>query len=452
MNKKNLTKKALNIATAMLCVSLLYLVSCQDENKSAIYDPSQPVAVTSFTPDSGRISEMVLLDGANFGTDTSNIRVYFNSKKAATVSSTGTRILALVPRLPGDTCVVTVEVGGNKATYPERFRYKIAATATTFAGQPGNTGPVVDGLIPKDARFDITYLGIDKNDNIYASSGSDNGMLMKFNEKEQTSMRIATAAHGMETRFQINAHPETGVMMMGAEGATLRNNFLFCDPEEGWVPKNRYIKEWILNDYELPVDDGSERVENPVNHYHCLYCLADGHYYTRYTGGHIVKINPTTWVAEIVAMTTPGIAYGMVFHPKRTSELWIGYANPSYHGIFTLDVTDPTNTFTQHTDDLIGGFRDGKLSQALFKEIRQINFDNEGNLFVGDSDNNCIRKIDTETMIVETIIGIPGVAGYVNGKKEDAQFQKPHGIVVDSDGVIFVGDHQNDCIRRIAIE
>jgi hypothetical protein len=85
MNSKNLTirLKALNIAIAMLCIGFFVFVSCKDEDKSGggtKHDPSQPVVVTSFMPDTGRISEMVLLDGANFGTDTSNIRVYFNSK------------------------------------------------------------------------------------------------------------------------------------------------------------------------------------------------------------------------------------------------------------------------------------------------------------------------------------------------------------------------------------
>jgi hypothetical protein len=76
-------------------------------------------------PDSGRISEMVLLDGNNFGTDVSKIRVFFNSKEARVLGSTGTRILAIVPRLQGDTCTLSVEIDGKKSSYPGFFRYKI---------------------------------------------------------------------------------------------------------------------------------------------------------------------------------------------------------------------------------------------------------------------------------------------------------------------------------------
>ncbi|MDR1222209.1 MAG: IPT/TIG domain-containing protein [Tannerella sp.] len=454
MNRKNLTNrwKALNVAIAMLCMGLLFSVSCGDEDKSGgetKYDPSQPVAVTSFMPDSGRISEMVILDGSNFGTDVSNIKVYFNAKEAAVLSSTGTRILALVPRLPGDTCVVSVEVDNKKVTYPDFFRYKVEASVTTFAGN-GSTSLIATTL--EESQFGVVYLGVDKDDNIYVSSTSNGGTLLKLNEKENTVMVLATTAHGMNPRFQITGHPETGVLMMGAEGGGNKDNFLFCDPNEGWAPKNRYIKNWITNGFSLPTNNNGGGEENNETHYHCLYNVADGHYYTRYTEGQLVRIDPKTWVAEILYMTPRGVVYGMALHPKRPNELWLAYCSGIGHGLFTLDVTDPAGTFTQHTQNLINGFRDGPIGEAQFYNIRQINFDSDGNLFVGDGGNHCIRKVDTDRMIVETVIGIPGVAGKQNGKKENATFSAPHGLVTDSEGVIYVGDHSNSLVRRVAVE
>jgi DNA-binding beta-propeller fold protein YncE len=98
------------------------------------------------------------------------------------------------------------------------------------------------------------------------------------------------------------------------------------------------------------------------------------------------------------------------------------------------------------------GFRDGRLEQALFNGIRQMTFDDEGNLYVGDNGNHCIRKIDTNTNKVETIIGIPQAAGFKDGKKEDALFRNPHGIAVNPDGVIYVSDYGNSRVRRVAVE
>jgi hypothetical protein len=451
MNSKNLMIKldALIVAIAAVCVCAFSLISCGDEDKSEReYNPSMPVALTSFKPDSGRISEMVLLEGSNFGTDVSRIKVFFNAKEARVVNSTGTRILALVPRLPGDTCEVSVEVDGKKASYQEFFRYKIEASVTSIAGT-GNALPVILAGTLDQCQFRPLYLGIDRDNNIFVTTDD---YILKLNVDENEISPIATGTTLM--RLQINTTPDN-VIMLGNEGAGNRNFFYNLDPKEGWIAKPRYIKKWILNGYTLPEGGPSAAHENYETHHHCLYCYADDHYYTRYNSGHIVKINPKSWEAEIIYQTAPGIAYGLAFHPARHNELWIAY-NDGYGGalsnaICSFDVSD-TTSFKQLSRGGDAGHRDGPISQAQFNAIRQINFDPEGNLYIGDSNNHCIRKVDTETMMVETIIGIPGVAGYQEGAKEEALFSAVHGIVTDADGVIFVSDWGNSRIRRIAIE
>jgi hypothetical protein len=458
MNIKNLIKmRAMFVAIATICcMSFFVFTGCQEEDRDdgmrrTVHDPSKPVIVTSFSPDSGRISEMVLLDGANFGSDTSNLRVYFNSKKAQIINSTGTRILALVPRLPGDTCILSVEAGGKKATYPDLFRYKVEATASTLVGN-GNHDLKIGTL--DDSQFGVVYLGIDKEDNIFASIDNEGGKLLKISEKDNSVLVVATYEQGMCPRFQIFADPETEVIMMGGEGPNSKDRFLFCDPKEAYSPKNRYIKEWITNGYTMPYNNNGVGEQNYETHYHCLMNRIDGCLYTRYTGGQLVKINPKTWGAEIIYMTLQGVVCGMAFHPTRHNELWMGYTDGvGGHGLYTLDVTDPEGTFVKVSGPTGVGFRDGRLDQAQFNNIRQINFDEDGSLFVGDSGNDCIRRVDTENMMVETVIGIPQTGeGYVNGKKENARFAAPHGLVVNSEGVIFVGDHHNNMIRRVAIE
>jgi hypothetical protein len=451
MNIKNLVIKldVLIVAiVATICMSAFGFISCGDEDKNGggLHDPSKPVALTSFMPDSGRISEMVLLDGSNFGKDTSNIRVFFNAKKAKVLGSTGTRILALVPRLPGDTCVVRVEVGGKSYSYDDFFRYKIAASVTTLAGD--GTNALTTTSLDK-AQLRPVYIGTDKDYNIFVSVEHNSGMMLKLNEAENSIVVLATNEQGMTPRFQPNAHPETGVIMLGAEGSGNRDRYLFLDPKEDWAPKMKFIKNWDLNGYELPTTG------DPEVHYHCLYCKADGYLYTRYRGGQIVQINPKTWNAKIVYQTNSGISYGLAFHPVRTNELWIGYEHG--HGgelqnsICVVDVLNPTK-IEKLSGPINGGHRDGRLDQAQFFKIRQMNFDADGNLYIGDSGNHCIRKIDTDNMMVETIIGIPGKADFKDGNKDEAMFKDPHGIATDPDGIVYVSDFSNNRVRRIAIE
>jgi hypothetical protein len=430
----------------LLCVVPLACSSDGDGNERGGHNPDMPVELTSFMPDSGRISEMVLLDGKNFGSDTSLIKVFFNSKQARVLSSTGTRIMALAPRLPGDTCVLSVEIAGKKQSYPGFFRYKIAASVTTLAGD-GKNAITTTSLDKSQLR--PVYIGTDKDYNIFVSVENNSGMLLKLNEAENSIVVLATSDQGMSPRFQPNANPVTNVLMLGGETEANRDRFITLDPKEGWIPKMRFIKNWKQNGIDLPTG-------NNATHYHCLYCETDGYYYTRYTGGQLVKINPKTWDAEIIHLTNSGTAYGMAFHPKRKSELWIGYDHSAggelANSICTIDVTRPKETFKKLSGATNGAHRDGQLEYAQFKSIRQMNFDADGNLFVGDNGNQCIRKIDTENMMVETIIGIPGKSGFKDGSKDEALFNQPHGIATDANGIVYVSDYNNNRVRRIAIE
>jgi hypothetical protein len=413
------------------------------------------VELISFKPDSGRISEMVLLDGSNFGMDTSNIKVFFNSKQAVVLGSTGTRLLSLVPRLPGDTCVISVEVGGQRYTYDSKFRYKIEASVTTLAGD--GTAPNPPTLTSLDkAQLKPLYLGLDKDDNLFMTLST--GQLIKLNADENSATVLATSAnHGLDTHSLPYAHPVTGMLILGGGGNGSRDRFLTLDPKEGWAPKNRYIKTWTTNGFQMPVAgtmfDGWAYSES---HYNCVYCEADGFYYTRYLTGQVVKINPTTWDAEIIFQTNSGLAYGMVFHPIHKTELWLAYEHGNgaelSNSICRIDVADTAKPLEKLSGATGGGFRDGPLELAQFYKMRMINFDADGNLFVGDSGNQCIRKIDTQTMMVETLVGIPTVGGFKDGKKEEALFNDPHGLVVDAEGVIYITEYTNCRVRRIAIE
>ena len=65
--------------------------------------------------------------------------------------------------------------------------------------------------------------------------------------------------------------------------------------------------------------------------------------------------------------------------------------------------------------------------------------------------NHCIRSIDREGA-VSTVIGVPGRAGYVDGTPDDALFNEPWGVAVDEEGTIYIADTNNKCIRKLAIQ
>ena len=83
-------------------VGLFQLASCGSEEVARVdHNPSQPVKLTTFYPDSGMYKEQVILEGSNFGQDVSKITVYFNNVKAPVIGSTGSMLYVTAPRFAG---------------------------------------------------------------------------------------------------------------------------------------------------------------------------------------------------------------------------------------------------------------------------------------------------------------------------------------------------------------
>ena len=80
-----------------------------------------------------------------------------------------------------------------------------------------------------------------------------------------------------------------------------------------------------------------------------------------------------------------------------------------------------------------------------------IALDEEGNLYVTDSDNHLVRRWDRITGRIERIAGV-GVADYAGDGSAalEASLSYPFGIVLDRAGHVFVADTFNHRIREIA--
>ncbi|MGB4776045.1 MAG: NHL repeat-containing protein [Daejeonella sp.] len=92
-------------------------------------------------------------------------------------------------------------------------------------------------------------------------------------------------------------------------------------------------------------------------------------------------------------------------------------------------------------------FADGTGMNASFKSPSGIAIDKEGNIYVADTDNHRIRKINPSGQ-VETLAG-NGSAEFADGIGTNAKFIQPSGIAVDAQGIIYVADKGNNRIRRI---
>jgi sugar lactone lactonase YvrE len=93
-------------------------------------------------------------------------------------------------------------------------------------------------------------------------------------------------------------------------------------------------------------------------------------------------------------------------------------------------------------------FADGNGTNASFYYPSGIVIDSSNNIYVADTGNNRIRKINTQG-VVSTIAG-SGTASYIDGSGVNAQFYLPTGITLDSSGNLYVTDYNNQVIRTIS--
>jgi DNA-binding beta-propeller fold protein YncE len=97
----------------------------------------------------------------------------------------------------------------------------------------------------------------------------------------------------------------------------------------------------------------------------------------------------------------------------------------------------------------IGGTDDGTGTAAHFNNPTQIASDGTS-LYVADSGNSAIRRITLADFKVKTIGGQAGTAGKTEGGANKSLFSGPRGVAVDKKAV-YVADTGNDIIRKIDI-
>ncbi|NIP92792.1 MAG: hypothetical protein GWO24_04730, partial [Akkermansiaceae bacterium] len=93
---------------------------------------------------------------------------------------------------------------------------------------------------------------------------------------------------------------------------------------------------------------------------------------------------------------------------------------------------------------------DGIGTSSLFDHPHGIALDTAGNVFVADTFNHRIRKIDPDG-VVSTFAGT-GAAGTTDGNRLTARFSSPVGVAIDSSGNLFVADRDNHRIRRVGTD
>jgi len=135
----------------------------------------------------------------------------------------------------------------------------------------------------------------------------------------------------------------------------------------------------------------------------------------------------------------------------RDSSNNLYFAVPGKHTIYRRNASD------QEIIEVAGNGTSGYSGDAGSATSAQLNkpygvyVDTGGDIYIADTGNHCIRKVDYTSKNISTIAG----SGYVdytsseeNGPATDANLNKPHGIHMDTAGNIYITDTYNLNVSR----
>jgi len=142
-----------------------------------------------------------------------------------------------------------------------------------------------------------------------------------------------------------------------------------------------------------------------------------------------------------------GTAAGF-FYPEGVCADASGNIYVADAGNLKIRQSTATAVVTTFAGSGVAGAVDATGTSASFFNPGGVCSDNNGVIYVADTDNNKIRKI-TPAGAVTTFAG-SGSTGSANGTGIAASFSSPSGICSDAAGNIYVGDLANHKIRKIS--
>ena len=93
------------------------------------------------------------------------------------------------------------------------------------------------------------------------------------------------------------------------------------------------------------------------------------------------------------------------------------------------------------------GGADGTGGTATFDSPSALTIDSSGKLYVADTGNFTIRVVVPSTGVVSTLAGVAGTSGSSDGLGSAALFFQPAGIAADNNGDLYIADTDNHTIR-----
>ncbi|GAB3020342.1 IPT/TIG domain-containing protein [Niabella terrae] len=423
----------------MLFLAVSCKKSAEPTGGGVPFDPTQPVVINHFTPDSGGVSTQMLIYGENFGSDAGQVEVFINDKPASVIGATGNMLYVLVPSRAGSGKVKVIVHNGDQQTEvltESNFSYIFRPSVSTLAGFTDKDGrtSIVDGPIGT-AQFEEPYwLAFDEHKNIYLLE-EYRGLRMIDSALTTVTTKFRTG-NGWDRPRTISFNPSFDTMYLTNDQGSWDG---ICTVV---ATKAQNFSRWSSLIYSKQCNGGDVQPQT------------GDYFFNSYSNGQVYKWDRTNRNSrELYRVGDNSWEFNIQFAPSGDFAYMV---SKNRHYILKARYNRETRTLDAPVFFAGGinnaGYQDGVGASARFREPHQGAFDENDNFYVCDVMNHCIRKITPEG-VVSTFAGRPTQWGYADGDLRDAQFDRPHGIIYDQEqGAFYIADQKNRRIRKISTE
>lgn len=425
---------------AALLIVLIAFCACNDDDQPQ----TLKAEVTDFSPLTGGRNTLLTLNGNNFGTDINNVKVTINGKEAL-VKTVSDEVITAEVQKGTSSGLVRILLGerpnAQVLIYDMQFTYVSNQMVSTYLGGVGSGETDGDFTVAKLSK--PRYLAWSKENAMY---------IVEDGATSDNDMACIRVAKGNQLTTLLKASESSLVQRMRGIDFSLDESTMY-----------------IANDNNAAGTMGFGVMTRNGNKYENLVSLWD-------QGGiTAVKVHPITgavflgyhsgsWIYQYdgenfipkfqltdatgVTPASKGNINSIVFDKSGTTVYIVSRKNHViYKAGYDLTTGEFSNIKLLAGSFGITGYADGSGASAKFNDPCQADIDEDGNLYVADRNNHCIRVI-TPDGEVSTYAG-KNKAGMVDGIASLAEFNNPEGCQFGPDGALYVADYSNHAIRKI---
>ena len=337
---------------------------------------------------------------------------------------------------------------------------------TTVAGTGGTSGYSGDGADATLAElYDPTGVAVDASGNLYIADNSNN----VIRKVTASTGFISTIAGTGTAAYSGDGAAATAAELSAPQSVTLDGAGDIFIADAG----NNVIREITVSSGNISTvaGDGSPAYSGDGGPATAAQLTTP--YHVAFSGTNMIISDYGNSVMRVVAGSTGNITtiagigttgFSGDNGPAPTAELYNPYsaavgANGNvyisdYNNYCIRKITLSSGNIT--TDIGLGGTSGfagdiGYATQAQFYNPYGVAFDAANNIYIADAYNNRVRKINASTGIIACIAGT-GTPGY-GGDGDSAtlaDLDEPYAVAVDANGNVFIADYNNHCIRKIS--